>query len=66
MKECYEKKEVFVLKICGLLDKNADDEYTVYVEDKDGVKEYLLSDIIESLNGKTISLSSESETNLID
>ncbi len=57
MKECYEKKET--LKICGLLDKNPDDEYTIYVDNT----EYPLVDILEKLKGQTIVLSSESEIN---
>lgn len=56
-KQKYERKTVIL--ICGTLDKNDDGKYIVTVEEKDSVCEYDLNDILEQLEGATISLTAD-------
>lgn len=55
MKECYEKKQS--TKVVGLLDVDEENNYIVCVEDE----QYSLNDILKELEGKVISLSSETD-----
>lgn len=56
-KQKYEEKKV--IAICGRLDKTEDGDYVVTVEDKDDYTEYSLMDILQSMCGSVISLTSD-------
>lgn len=53
----YVKKQT--TKICGLLDKNDNDEYIITVQDKDYVREFALDEIIDSMVGTLVCFSNE-------
>lgn len=55
-KQKYEEKRTIL--ICGTLNKD-EDKYVVTVEERDNIKEYSLNDILDSLDGNVITLTSE-------
>ena len=56
-KQKYEQKQI--ISICGTLNKEDDGKYIVTVEERDNVREYSLNDILDSMDGNIISLTSE-------
>lgn len=56
-KSKYELKTI--LTLVGLLQKNNDGDYIVTVEKNDEIREYKLNEILDSLDGQVISLTSE-------
>lgn len=56
-KQKYEDKRV--VTICGILDKNEDNEYIITVNEEDNVSEYSLVGFLEEMCGSVISLTSE-------
>lgn len=58
-KNLYEEKKI--IKIIGTLDKTENGEFICTVEEKDGVQEYNIIDLLEQMIGTEISLQSTDE-----
>lgn len=56
-KQKVEKKSV--ITVCGRLEKDEDGTFIVIVEDKDDVQEYVLSDLLNEMQGYLINLNAE-------
>lgn len=56
-KQKHEDKRI--ITICGILDKNENNEYIISVNEKDNVSEYSLVGFLEEMCGSVISLTSE-------